>query len=297
VDHEGARDAVVNVAVVGVGRMGAAMVGRLRAAGLGVVVHNRTRARAEQVAARHRASVADTAREAVAGADVTIVSLADDAALLATYEGDDGLLAGLRPGAVVCETSTVDPQTVRQLAPCVAEHGGTLLDTPVSGSVSVAERGELTVMVGGDATALESASAALEPFAKTVIHLGDSGAGATMKLVVNAALLALNVAISEALVLAEKAGLDRAAAYDVLQAGAVGAPFVAYKRAAFLHPDETPVAFSLALVAKDQGLIHALAEHVGARMAQGDANRELVSAAVAAGMGERDLSALAGFLR
>jgi 3-hydroxyisobutyrate dehydrogenase-like beta-hydroxyacid dehydrogenase len=107
----------------------------------------------------------------------------------------------------------------------------------------------------------------------------------------------LNVAVSEGLVLAEKAGLDRAATYDVLEAGAVGAPFVAYKRGAFLHPDETPPAFSLALVAKDLDLIHALAESVGASMAQGDANREVVAAAVAAGLGERDLSAVAKFLR
>jgi 3-hydroxyisobutyrate dehydrogenase-like beta-hydroxyacid dehydrogenase len=288
---------VASVAVVGVGRMGAPMAGRLRAAGLDVVVHNRTRVRAEQVAARHGASVADTAREAVAGADVTIVSLADDAAMLATYEGDDGVIAGVRPGTVVCDTSTVDPETVRRLAPLVAERGGTLLDSPVSGSVPVVERGELTVMVGGDAAALDRARPALEPFAKTIFHLGDSSAGATMKLVVNAAVHALNVSISEALALAEKAGLDRTATYDVLQAGAVGAPYVAYKRAAFLHPDETPVAFSLDLVAKDQDLIDALAKNVGARMAQGDANRELVAAAVAAGMGRRDLSSLAEFLR
>ncbi|MGH9214476.1 MAG: NAD(P)-dependent oxidoreductase [Acidimicrobiales bacterium] len=287
----------MNVAVVGVGRMGAAMVGRLRAAGLDVVVHNRTRATAEQVAAQHAASVADTAREAVAGAVVTIVSLADDAAMLASYQGDDGVISGLRRGSVVCDTSTVDPETVRRLAPLVAGRGGTLLDAPVSGSVPVVERGELTVMVGGDAAALDDVRPALESFAKTIFHVGDSGAGATMKLVVNAAVHALNVSISEALVLAEKAGLDRSATYEVLQAGAVGAPYVAYKRAAFLHPDETPVAFSLDLVAKDQELIHALAENVGARMAQGDANRKLVAAAVAAGMGRRDLSSLAEFLR
>lgn len=287
----------MSVAVVGIGRMGAAMLGRLCGAGLQVVAHNRTRAKAEEVAARHGAVVADTAREAVAGADVTIVSLADDAALLATYEGDDGVIAGLTPGAVVCDTSTVDPETVRRLAPLVAERGGTLLDTPVSGSVPLVERGELTVLAGGEAAALERARPVLESFAGRIFHLGDSGAGATMKLVVNAAVHALNVSLSEALVLAEKAGLDRTITYDVLQAGAAGAPFVTYKRSAFLHPDQTPVAFSLDLAAKDEDLIHALAKRVGARRAQGDANRELVAAAVTAGMGERDMSALAQFLR
>ena len=288
---------LMTVAVVGVGRMGAAMVGRLRGAGLDVVVYNRTPERAEQVAAQHDASVADTARDAVRGADVVIVSLADDAAVLATYESDDGLLAGLREGTVVCDTSTVDPETIRHLAPLVAERGATLLDTPVSGSVPVVERGELTIMVGGDADALDRARPALETFAKSIFHLGDNGTGATMKLVVNAAVHALGVAISEALALAEKAGLDRTTTYDVLESGAVGAPFVKYKRAAYLRPHETPVAFSLDLVAKDQDLIHTLAKNVGAWMTQGEANRELVAAAVASGMGERDLSALAEFLR
>jgi 3-hydroxyisobutyrate dehydrogenase-like beta-hydroxyacid dehydrogenase len=290
-------DPAVTVAVVGTGRMGAAMVGRLRGAGLDVVVYNRTRATADEVAARHGATVAGTAREAVAAAVVTVVSLADDAALLAAYEGDDGVLAGVHPQAVVCDTSTVDPRTVRHLAPLVAERGGTLLDAPVSGSVPVVEQGALTVMVGGDTEALDRARPTLETFAKTIFHLGDVGAGATMKLVVNSVLHGLNVALSEGLVLAEKAGLDRGATYDVLQAGAVGAPFVTYKRAAFLDPEGTPAAFSLALVAKDLDLIHALADHVGAAMAQGEAGREVVAAAVAAGLGDRDLSAVAEFLR
>ena len=287
----------MKVAVVGIGRMGAAMVGRLRGAGLDVTVHNRTRATAAGVAARTGASVADTPREAVAGADVTVVSLADDAAMVATYEGDDGVIAGVHPDAVVCDTSTVDPRTVRRIAPLVGGRGGALLDAPVSGSVPVVEQGALTVMVGGDEAALGRARPVLETFGRAIFHLGDSGAGATMKLVVNAAVHALNVAISEALVLAERAGLDRTATYDVLQAGAVGAPFVAYKRSAFLEPDETTPPFSLDLVAKDLDLILALAESVGAPMAQGDANRAVVAAAVAAGMGERDLSGVAEHLR
>lgn len=277
--------------------MGAAMAGRLRGAGMDVTVHNRTRVTAEEVGGRIGAAVAGTPREAVAAADVSVVSLADDAALQATYEGDGGVIAGVQPGTVVCDTSTVDPRTVRRLAPLVAGRGGALLDAPVSGSVPVVEQGALTVMVGGDAAALERARPALETFATTIFHLGDSGAGATMKLVVNSVVASLNAAISEALVLAEKAGLDRAAAYDVLQAGAVGAPFVAYKRPAFLHPDETPPAFSIELMAKDLGLVHALAESVGATMPQSDTNRAVTAAAVAAGMGDRDLSALAEHLR
>ena len=287
----------MTVAVIGAGRMGAAMAGRFRSADLPVVVYNRSPDKAMAVAERYGAAVAATARDAVAQAEVVVVSLADDAALEAAYGGDDGLLAGVGPGVVICDTSTVAPATIRDLAAEVASRGGSLLDTPVSGSVPLVERGELAIMVGGDAAALEVARPVLDQLAKAVFHLGDVGAGATMKLVVNAVIAALNVTVSEALVLAERAGLDREASYDVLAAGAVGAPYVQYKRDAFLRPDETPVTFSLDLIAKDQRLINALAESVGASMPQAQATRELVAAAVAAGLGDRDMTVVAEYLR
>jgi 3-hydroxyisobutyrate dehydrogenase-like beta-hydroxyacid dehydrogenase len=291
------RSDTASVAVVGAGRMGSAMAGRLRAADLSVVVYNRTRDKAEAAAENNGATVAPTARDAVAGADVVLVSLADDDAVRAAYAGDDGLLAGVREGVVVCDTSTVAPETVREIAPQVSERGGRLLDAPVSGSVPLVERGELTVMVGGDPAALETARPVLDHLAKAVFHLGDVGAGATMKLVVNAVIFALNAAVSEALVVAEKAGVGRAATYDVLQASAAGAPYVHYKRDAFLRPDDAPVAFSLDLVAKDQRLIDALAGSVGASTPQADVTRELVAAAVLAGLGAHDMSAVAEYLR
>jgi 3-hydroxyisobutyrate dehydrogenase/2-hydroxy-3-oxopropionate reductase len=163
--------------------------------------------------------------------------------------------------------------------------------------VSTVEAGALLVMAGGDAAALERARPALDAIATRVVHLGPLGAGATMKLVVNAMVHALDVALSEALVLAERAGVDREAAYDVIAASAVGAPFVAYKREAFLHPEEAPVAFALDLVAKDLALADALAVRVGADMRQLAVNREVVGEAVAAGLGGADLSAVARHLR
>jgi 3-hydroxyisobutyrate dehydrogenase-like beta-hydroxyacid dehydrogenase len=288
------------VAVIGAGRMGAAMAVRL-AGGHQVTVYNRTRARAEAVvdsaAGNASGSVADTARDAAAGADVVIVSLADDAAVDAVYRGADGLAAGVRDGAVVLETSTVHPGTVRSLARLVEQQGATLLDAPVSGSVPVAERGELTFMVGGDAGALERVRPVLDVLAARVFHLGGRGTGATMKLAVNAVVFALNQAVSEALVLAEKAGVAREAAYDVFAASAVAAPFVHYKRAAFERPDDAPVAFSLDLVAKDMTLINDLAVEAGARMDQLEANRAVVQEALKGAFGPRDMSALAVLLR
>jgi 3-hydroxyisobutyrate dehydrogenase-like beta-hydroxyacid dehydrogenase len=274
--------------------MGAAMAGTLLRAGEPVTVYNRTRARAEAI---EGVTVAGTAREAAAGAEVVIVSLADDDAARDAYERPDGLVAGLRSGTVVLETSTLSPGVVRELAPLVEERGAALLDAPVSGSVPLVERGELTFMVGGDAAALEAVRPVLDVLGKRVFHLGGHGAGAIMKLAVNAALHGLNQAIAEALVLAEKAGIERSAAYEVFASSALAAPFVLYKRAAYERPDETPAAFTLGLVAKDLALAAGLAAEAGTPMPQLTVNRNMVATAVDAGLAEADMSALAVLLR
>ena len=281
---------MTSVAVMGTGRMGAAMVARLLGAGHRVTVYNRTASRASATGA----AVASVAREAAAAADIVICSLADDAAVEAVY---GSLIEGLRPGAVVLETSTIHPDTVRALAPKVEARSATLLDAPVSGSVPVVQLGQLTFMVGGPSDALDRARPVLECLAAQVHHVGPVGAGATMKLAVNAVVHALNQAIAESLVLVEKSGIDRELAYDVLESSAVAAPFVRYKREAFLHPESTPVAFALSLVAKDLALIDSLAASAGARMDQLATNRRIVLEALSFGYAERDLSALATFLR
>ena len=285
------------VAVVGAGRMGAAMVGTLRRAGVEVLVFNRTRSRAEAVAEATGAAVAATAREAAAGAQVVLSSLADDAAVEAAFTGPDGVVAGLRPGTVVCESSTIDPDTVRRLRPLVEDRGAHLLDTPVSGSVSTVEAGQLAIMAGGDPAVLDRVRPVLEPLAKQVFHMGELGSGAVMKLTVNSVLHGLNLALAEGLVLAERAGVARETAYDVIASSAVAAPFVHYKREAFEHPGEPPVAFSLDLVSKDLDLVLDLAAQAGASMEQAATNRQVVRAAVAAGLGGHDLSELATYLR
>jgi 3-hydroxyisobutyrate dehydrogenase-like beta-hydroxyacid dehydrogenase len=274
--------------------MGGAMVGTLRRAGFDVVAWNRDSGKCHAVAHTSGAEVAEGAAEAASAADVAITSLADDAAVEAVYAD---AVEGFHAGQVVLEMSTIAPETVRKVARSVQGRGATMLDAPVSGSVPVVERGELLIMVGGDPDALERARPVLEALSSTIIHVGELGTGATMKLAVNALVHGLAVALSESLVLAERAGVERTTAYEVFASGAAAAPFVLYKRAAFERPDETPVAFSLDLVAKDLDLILALAERVGAPMPQADTNREEVGAALAAGMGESDMSALAGYLR
>jgi 3-hydroxyisobutyrate dehydrogenase len=288
---------MTRVTVLGLGRMGGAMAGTLCRAGFPVTVWNRTRATAEAVAARIGAAVAVTAHEAVAQADVVVSSLADDAAVNAIYTEAGGAVAGLRPGTVVLETSTVAPRTVRDIEPGITKRGAALLDAPVSGSVAFVEKGQLTVMIGGDAAAITRARPVLDALATKVFHMGELGTGATMKLAVNALVHAINVALSEALVLAERAGVDRHIAYDVFSAGACAAPYLLYKRAAFEHPDNAAVAFKLDLAVKDLDLILALAADVGATMNQAAVNRATAAAAAATGLGEQDLTSIATFLR
>jgi 3-hydroxyisobutyrate dehydrogenase-like beta-hydroxyacid dehydrogenase len=287
-------DAVTSVALLGTGRMGGAMVGTLRRAGFDVAAWNRDHEKADRVAEATGATVAPSPAEAVAAAEVAITSLADDAAVAAVY----GQLAeGLRPEHVVLEMSTIAPRTVREIASLVEARGAALLDAPVSGSVPLVEAGTLLIMVGGDAAALERARPVLDAMAKKVIHVGALGAGATTKLAVNALIHGIVVALSESLVLAERAGVERSTAYEVFASGAAASPFVLYKRPAFERPDETPVAFSLDLVAKDLDLILELAHETGAPMPQAESNRAEIGSAIDAGLGSADMSALARHLR
>jgi 3-hydroxyisobutyrate dehydrogenase-like beta-hydroxyacid dehydrogenase len=223
--------------------------------------------------------------------------LADDDAVLSTWRWPKGLIAGARPGTVLVDLSTVTPDTIRSLEADTRATGAGILDSPVSGSVTTAQTGQLTLMVGGTGEDLEKARPALEPLARTIVHVGPLGAGAAMKLAVNTVIFGLNEAVAEGLVLAEAAGVDRAMAYDVIAASAVGAPYVGYKRAAFLEPDATPVAFALDLAAKDLGLIRDLAGRVGLDLPQSTTNLELVRAASGDLGGGADFSAVATHLR
>lgn len=290
-------DEIRTVSVIGTGRMGAAMASRIAGAGFRTVVWNRTTEKAAAVARDVGCEIADSAAEACASADVVVCSLADDAALVEAHTGPGGILEGIRAGAVVVETSTVDPETITSVAGHYLEAGAPLLDAPVSGSVSLVEQGALTSMAGGDAAALSKARPVIETYSKTVFHLGRNGTGATMKLAVNSLVHATNLAIAEALVLAEKAGVDREKTYEVFASSAASSPFLQYKRQAFERPGEVPVAFSLDLVNKDLELILDLARRVGAPMEQLDATAELTRRAVSAGMGADDMSALAVLLR
>jgi len=252
----------LRVGFIGIGRMGLPMARNVLAAGFPLTVFNRTPERCEPLAAAG-ATVAETPSELAAASDVVVTMVADADAVRALLDGDDGILLGAAPGLVLAEMSTIGPLAARELAARCAEHGVAMLDAPVSGSTAVAEAAGLVVMVGGEAAAFERARPVLAAISKAQFHLGPSGAGAAVKVGLNVIIAATTVAVSEALVLAEEAGVEREAAYEVIGSSAVASPFVEYKRAAFLDPDGTPTAFALELMAKDLGLARALGERDG----------------------------------
>ena len=285
------------VGVLGIGRMGTAMARALATAGFELVLWNRTRAAADQLANELGGRSVAEPMDVAAAADVCLSMLADEAAVDAVFAGPTGLVAGARPGNVLVDASTVPPATLRAHEAAVRATDAGLLDAPVSGSIALAESGRLTLMVGGEVRDFERARPVLDALAQTVFHIGPLGTGAAMKLAVNTLIFGLNQAVAEGLVLAEAAGIERASAYDVLAASAAGAPFVGYKRDAFLDPDGTPVAFSMELAAKDLRLITELASDVDLALPQAATNLAYIVERIGAGDGSQDFSWVANGLR
>jgi 3-hydroxyisobutyrate dehydrogenase-like beta-hydroxyacid dehydrogenase len=288
---------MTTVGLLGTGRMGSAMAHAIRAAGHDIVLWNRSADGATRLAEELGGEALARPRDVAAAAAVCISMLADGPAVDAVYGGPDGLIAGARRANILVDCSTVPPAAIRAHEAGARAVGAGILDAPVSGSVTLARAGTLTLMVGGKADDLERARSVLEAVAATIIHVGPLGSGAAMKLAVNTVIFGLNQALAEGLVLAEWAGVPRDLAYDVIAAGAAGAPYVGYKRAAFLDPDGTPVAFALDLAAKDLGLIAELAREVGLHMPQAEIDLAVVRAASAGGRGGRDFSTVADELR
>lgn len=285
------------VAFLGLGRMGSPMAANIAAAGFPVTAYNRTIAKAEELAAAAGTQVAATPAAAVAEADIVITMMANADALRDVCDGPAGILASLRPGAIVIDMGTTGPEAIAALDVDVRERGGVLLDCPVSGSTATAQAAALTLMVGGPADAVEQARPVLESMSQRIYPLGPVGAGSAMKLAVNLVIFGIMQSVSEALVLAEAAGIDRAQAYDVFENSAVGAPVVKYRHANFVTPETAPTTFTLELTAKDLGLILGLASTVGTTVPLSEATLAVTRDAIAAGLGDRDVAELAVHLR
>jgi 3-hydroxyisobutyrate dehydrogenase-like beta-hydroxyacid dehydrogenase len=286
----------VKVAFVGIGKMGLPMAGNILRGGHELTVFNRTLSRCDPLR-DDGATVAASAAEATRDAEVLVTMLADPAAVEDQILGDEHVLADAPDGLVWLEMSTIGPSAARKFASRAADESVEMLDAPVSGSVTVAEAAALVSMVGGDEAALERARPVLEAMTKAHFHLGGSGAGAAMKLAVNTMIAATTVAISEALVLAEAAGIERADAYEVIAAGALASPFIDYKKAAFLDPDGTPAAFALDLMRKDLRLALEQGEAAGLPLLGAGASADVMTLAAGLEGGDEDLVRVADALR
>jgi len=284
----------LRVGFAGIGRMGLPMARNLQKAGFPLTVWNRTVERCAPLAD----DGADIALEprGLAGADVIVTMLFDGAAVRSTLV-HSGLLDAMPEGSVVVEMSTIGPRAVAELAAETSLRGVHLLDAPVSGSISVAAAGQLFAMVGGERQVYERATPVLDAMTKGHILLGPSGAGAAMKLAVNAMVAVTNESVAETLSLAQRAGIDLERAYEVLVNGALASPFLAYKRGAFLAPESEPVAFTSELMRKDLSLAQELAGDVGARLPAAEAAASVLDEAIEHGLAQADMARVLSILR
>jgi 3-hydroxyisobutyrate dehydrogenase len=276
--------------------MGNGIARNLLKAGFPLTVYNRTRAKAEPLAALG-ATVADSPRAAAGNADIVIAMVGDDQASQAVWLGEDGALAVAPAQAVLVECSTLSLEWVRELAGRCAALGLDFLDAPVTGSKDAAEAGELKLMIGGTAAALERARPALEAISSRIIHFGPSGSGALIKLINNLMAAIQVVGLAEGLNLAEQGGLDMQQVVPFLINAAPGSPIVKGKAARIAAHDYADTQFALRWMHKDTTYALRAADEFGVPMPTLAAARELYRMARNLGLGEQDFAAVAEALR
>lgn len=283
------------VAFLGLGIMGGGMARRLLGAGLSVTAFNRSPDKTAALSAAGARGAA-TPREAANDADVILCMVADDSASRSMWLGADGALAGARRGAILVDCSTLTVDWVKELAATAHGQGCEFVDAPVTGSKLAAAAGELNFLVGGTAAALEKIRPVLAPMSRSITHLGPTGSGALIKLINNFTCGVHVAAMAEALAWIERSGLDRAQALGVLLDGAPGSPIAKVVSARMTARDYTPH-FLLALMAKDIG--YALKESAadGRSLATATAALAVFQRAIAAGHGDKDMSAIVESLR
>ena len=283
-------DTTPRIAFLGLGIMGAGMAGRLLDAGFHVTVHNRSAERARALESRG-ATVAESPRAAASGADIVFSMVADDAASRATWDGEQGALAGVRTGSVVVECSTVTVSRVRELADATARAGCTFVDAPVTGSKMQAAAGELLFLVGADDDALARIRPALEAMGKTILHLGPVGSGALVKLINNFLCGVQAASLAEAIAVIERSTLERDRAVQAIVNGSPGSPVMKTLAGRILADDFSPN-FYLHLLVKDMGYAIAEGQSCGVPMATASTALDVLRGAMAHGDGDRDMAAV-----
>jgi len=219
---------MANLGFVGLGAMGSHITERLLQKGHTVTGYNRTRAKADWLIQKGM-RWADSPRAVAEAVDIVFTMVTNSAALSAITEGPDGLLAGIQPGKILVDMSTVSPSFSRSLAARVREKGADMVDSPVSGSVITVQEGKLSVMVGGRADTFERVLPVLVDIGPKVTHVGDNGLALSMKIATNLNLAVQMLAFCESVLMAEKSGIPRETAVDVLTHSAVASPMIQYR--------------------------------------------------------------------
>src|SRR5919106_1260589 len=277
------------IGFVGLGHMGGSMAARFLAAGYEVYGEQQNRAHAQGLI-DDGLQWRDTPREVVEAADILFTSLPDDGVLESVASGSDGILAGLAAGKLWVDMSTVSPHASRGLAERVHALAATMLDAPVSGSVPQVQAGTLTIMVGGDKDAYTRAEPLLRELG-TPTHIGENGQGLVLKLAINISLAVQMLAFAEGLLLAERSGVDRQRALDVMETSPIGSPMLRARASIILDPPQDAW-FDLSFMHKDIELALDAARQLDIPLPTAERADEVLERAQALGYDRRDLAAL-----
>jgi 3-hydroxyisobutyrate dehydrogenase len=279
-----------SIGFIGLGTMGAPMASNLLRAGYPVTVYNRTASKAAPLT-ELGATVAASPKEAAAGADVVITMVSNDDSIIEVYEGDNGVLAGIRSGTTVIDCSTISPALVQRLAKQIAALGSSFLDAPVTGSSPAAIDGTLVFMVGGSAETLAQVMDLFDTMGKKVLHMGDNGSGAVAKLAHNTIVGINNLALAEGFAIAAKSGLPADRFLELVQLGSAGSKAAELKGRKIIEHDFTNQ-FSLALMLKDLKLASSLTDGSGIPAPMLNLAKSLFQAGQTQGFGDEDLSSI-----
>ncbi|HSC91453.1 MAG TPA: NAD(P)-dependent oxidoreductase [Gaiellaceae bacterium] len=279
---------MATVGFVGLGVMGGGIAGRLLAAGHTVHGYNRTREKAAPLVERGLVP-RESPREVAEAADVVFSMVTNVAALRAVAEGPDGILAGLGPGKVWVDMSTAAPAVSRELAERVRGLGADMVDAPVSGSVSTLEEGRLSIMAGGTAETFARVEPLLLDVGPVVRHVGRNGQALLLKIAINLSLHVQMTAFSEGLLLAEKDGIDREVAVEAMLSSVIASPMLKY-RGPFVLEQPEEAWFDVNMMQKDMLLALEAGRELDVPMPTTAASNELLTAARAMGLADRDFA-------
>lgn len=285
---------MTSLGFVGLGMMGGRMVKRLLDANHQVTGYNRTQSKAKWLIDEGM-QWADSPREVAAASDIVFSNMADNDALRAVAEGPDGILSGLSAGKISIDMSTVSPLLIQQLAQQAAASGAHMLDAPVSGSKLTLEQGKLVIMVSGDESAYERARPILEAIGPTVLYIGESGQAMALKIAINISIATQIVTLAEGVLLADKYGVPRQKAVDVMLNSAIASPAMKY-RGPFVAKMPDEAWFDVDMMQKDLLLALEIGREAGTPLPTTSVASDLLSAARGLGLAKQDFAVVSRVL-